>query len=218
MDRAARDRARDAVLAANPIVPVITIDEVRQAVPLARALLAGGVTALEITLRTPVALEAARIIIGEVPDAIVGLGTVTRPDDLAEASRIGAHFAISPGSTSDLLAAARDCAVPLLPGVATASEVMAAVAAGFNVVKFFPAVPAGGLAAIKALAGPFPDVRFCPTGGIGEATFVEWLKAPMVVSVGGSWLAPPDLVRHGAWPEITAIARRSVAAARAARP
>lgn len=218
MDRAARNRARDDILAANPVVPVITVEALADAVPLARALVAGGVTALEITLRTSVAADAARAIAAEVPGAIVGLGTVTRPEDLALAQNIGARFAISPGSTPALLAAARDCSVPLLPGVATASEVMNAVAAGFDVVKFFPAVPAGGLAAIKALAGPFPEVRFCPTGGIAEATFADWLKSPMVVSVGGSWLAPPDLVRRGAWPEITAIAQRSVAAARCARP
>ncbi len=205
-----RDAALEAILSANRIIPVITVERVADAVPLARALVAGGVTALEITLRTPAALDAARAIIAEVPDAIVGLGTVTRPADFAQAEHIGARFVISPGTTAALLAAAASSNLPYLPGVATASDIMAARDAGFTTVKFFPAVQVGGIPAIRALAGPFPDVRFCPTGGIGEANAAEWLAVPGIVAVGGSWLAPTDLIRAGDFAGITAIAIRSL--------
>ena len=211
MTVAARDATLATILAANRIIPVITIDRIADAVPLACALVAGGVTALEVTLRTPVALDAARAIISEVPDAIVGLGTVTRAADLDAAERIGARFVISPGMTPALLGAAAQRALPYLPGIATGSELMAAMEAGFSTVKFFPAVPAGGIAAIRALAGPFPDARFCPTGGIAEAHAAEWLAVPAIVAVGGSWLAPTELIRAGDWAGITAIARRTLA-------
>jgi 2-dehydro-3-deoxyphosphogluconate aldolase / (4S)-4-hydroxy-2-oxoglutarate aldolase len=211
MTAAQRDAALDAILAANRIIPVITIDRVADAVPLARALVAGGVTALEITLRTPVALDAAKAIIAEVPGAIVGLGTVTRPADFDAAERIGARFVISPGTTPALLRSAATRPMPYLPGVATASDLMAAMEAGYRTVKFFPAVQAGGITAIRALAGPFPDIRFCPTGGIGEANAAEWLAVPCIAAVGGSWLAPTDLIRSGDFAGITAIATRSTA-------
>jgi 2-dehydro-3-deoxyphosphogluconate aldolase / (4S)-4-hydroxy-2-oxoglutarate aldolase len=196
-----------ALLRQNRIVPVIVIDRVADAVPLARALVAGGICALEITLRTPVALEAARAIKAEVEGAIVGLGTVTSPADLEAAEKIGAAFAVSPGATPRLLAAARSSPVPLLPGVATASDLMQALDHGIDTVKFFPAVQAGGLPVLKALSGPFPQVRFCPTGGISAATAREWLALPNVEAIGGSWLAPADLVAASRWSDITAIAR-----------
>lgn len=200
-----------ALLAASRLVPVLTIERAQDAVPLARALVAGGITMLEITLRTAAAGQAARAIIAEVPEAVVGLGTVTRPEDLELAAALGARFALSPGATPALLDAAAAMGLPFIPGIATPSELMAAAERGFEVVKFFPAVPAGGIAALKAFAGPFPAMRFCPTGGIGEAEAAEWLALPQVVAVGGSWLAPAGLVRDGRWSEISEIARRSLA-------
>ncbi len=195
------------ILRANRIIPVITLDRVADAVPLARALVAGGIRALEITLRTPAAVGGARAIIAEVPEAIVGLGTVLTPADLALCVELGAQFAVSPGATPRLLAAAQTSMVPLLPGIATASELMAALDHGIETVKFFPAVPAGGIPALKALAGPFPQVRFCPTGGISATTAPAWLALPNVLAIGGSWLCPPDNIRAGDWVGITAIAR-----------
>jgi 2-dehydro-3-deoxyphosphogluconate aldolase/(4S)-4-hydroxy-2-oxoglutarate aldolase len=202
------------LLQAERIVPVLTLTRLDDAVPLAHALMAGGLRTLEITLRTPVALAAAERIAAEVEGAIVGLGTVTTASDIAAARRIGAHFAVSPGATETLFDAARDHAMPFLPGVATASEIMAATSRGARVLKFFPAVPAGGLPAVKAFAGPFPDVRFCPTGGIGEADLPAWLAQPNVLAVGGSWLAPADRIAAGDWATITQVAARSVSAAR----
>lgn len=199
------------VLRAAPVVAVITIERVEDAVPLARALAAGGLRALEITLRTPAAPDAARAIAGEVPEAILGLGTVLTPNDLEAARTLGARFALSPGATPELLDAAAAGEMPFIPGVQTASEVMAALARGFDVVKFFPAGPAGGMAALRALAGPFPQVRFCPTGGVGEDNFAEWLRLKSVVSVGGSWLAPSTEIRAGDWAAMTARAQRTLA-------
>jgi 2-dehydro-3-deoxyphosphogluconate aldolase/(4S)-4-hydroxy-2-oxoglutarate aldolase len=199
------------LLKANPLVAVITIVRLEEAVPLARALVAGGVRALEITLRTPPALAAAKAIMQEVPDAIVGLGTVTSPRDFDNAEKLGARFAVSPGATSELIAKAAASKLPFLPGISTASELMAVTNAGFDIVKLFPAVPVGGLALLRALAGPFPSVLFCPTGGIGEANFTEWLKEPNVIAAGGSWLCPQAAVAKGDWAAITDIARRSMA-------
>lgn len=203
-------RARD-LLATAPVIPVITIDRASDAVPLARALVQGGLRAIEITLRTTAALDAARAIIVDVPEAIVGLGTVLTPDDLARAADIGAAFAVSPGYSPELLRAAAAGDLPYAPGIQTASELMACVNAGFDLVKFFPAVPAGGLAALNALAGPFPSVRYCPTGGIGEANAAEWLAHPKVMAVGGSWIAPPAAIKDGAWDAIEARARAASA-------
>jgi 2-dehydro-3-deoxyphosphogluconate aldolase/(4S)-4-hydroxy-2-oxoglutarate aldolase len=199
------------ILRAAPVIPVITIEHARDAVPLARALVAGGLKALEITLRTPAASAAAVAIIKEVPEALVGVGTVLSPHDLVTARTLKARFALSPGATPDLLDAAAQGALPFIPGVQTASEVMAALARGFDVVKLFPAAQAGGIAAVRALAGPFPQVRFCPTGGVGEENFTEWLAQPNVVSVGGSWLAPAADIKAGNWETITERARRAVA-------
>jgi 2-dehydro-3-deoxyphosphogluconate aldolase/(4S)-4-hydroxy-2-oxoglutarate aldolase len=210
-DAARIRRARlDDILRAAPLVPVITIEREDEGVPLARALVAGGLRALEITLRTPAAPAAAKAIGESVPDAIVGVGTVLTPEDLEAAQGLGARFAVSPGATPELLDAATRGDLPFIPGVQTPSELMAALARGFDVVKLFPAVPAGGIGTLKALAGPFPQVRFCPTGGIGEENFPDWLKLPNVASVGGSWLAPAADIRAGNWPAITERARRAV--------
>jgi 2-dehydro-3-deoxyphosphogluconate aldolase/(4S)-4-hydroxy-2-oxoglutarate aldolase len=203
------------ILRAAPVIPVVTIEHARDAVPLARALVVGGLKAVEITLRTPAASAAAAAIAREVPEALVGVGTVLTPHDLTTARVLKARFALSPGSTPDLLDAAAQGRLPFIPGVQTASELMAALARGFDVVKFFPAAQAGGIAAVRALAGPFPQVRFCPTGGIGEENFVEWLAQPNVVSVGGSWLAPASDIRTGKWTAITARARRAMEMLRA---
>jgi 2-dehydro-3-deoxyphosphogluconate aldolase/(4S)-4-hydroxy-2-oxoglutarate aldolase len=209
-----RSAELDGILRAAPVIPVLTIEREDHSVPLARALVAGGLAALEVTLRTPAAAAAAHAIGRAVPGAIVGIGTVLTPQDLEAARGLGARFAVSPGATAELLDAAARSELPFVPGVQTASELMAALARGFEVVKFFPAVPAGGIAALKALAGPFPQVRFCPTGGIGEEALSEWLKLPNVASVGGSWLAPAADIRAGNWPAITARAQRALELAR----
>lgn len=194
-----------ALLKSAVVIPVLTIERLEDAVPLARALVAGGVRVLEVTLRTPVAIEAARAIMAEVPEAVVGIGTILNADDLARAQALGASFGISPGATPDLLKAAAASGLPFAPGIATASEVMQALAHGFNLLKFFPAEQSGGIKAIRALAGPFPDVRFCPTGGVGEANAAAWLAEPNVVAVGGSWLCPAADIRSGNWDGITAM-------------
>ena len=190
-----------------PVIPVITIADAADALPLARALVSGGLRAIEITLRTDAALEAARAIIAEVPDGIVGIGTVLTPQDLERAAKLGAAFAVSPGVTPDLLVVAREMDFPFAPGIQTASDLISCVVSGFELVKFFPAIPAGGLAALNALSGPFPQVRYCPTGGIGETNAREWLAHPKVVAIGGSWIAPSSDVSAGAWPEIERRAR-----------
>jgi 2-dehydro-3-deoxyphosphogluconate aldolase/(4S)-4-hydroxy-2-oxoglutarate aldolase len=183
---------------------VLTIERVEDAIPLARALVAGGVRTLEITLRTEAAIVAAEAIIADVPDAVVGIGTILTPDDLAQAVLLGARFGVSPGATPELLDAVARSELPFLPGVATASELMQAQARGFNMLKFFPAEQAGGIAMLRALAGPFPQTRFCPTGGIGAANAAAWLAEPNVLAVGGSWLCPATDVRAGNWSAITA--------------
>jgi 2-dehydro-3-deoxyphosphogluconate aldolase/(4S)-4-hydroxy-2-oxoglutarate aldolase len=192
------------------VIPVLTIERLDDAVPLARALVAGGVRVLEVTLRTPVAIEAAKAIIAEVPDAIVGIGTILNADDLARAEGVGARFGISPGATPELLKAASESGLPFAPGIATASELMQALAHGFGLVKFFPAEQSGGIKALRALAGPFPDARFCPTGGIGEANAAAWLAEPNVVAVGGSWLCSAVDIRSGNWAGITAMCQRTM--------
>ena len=195
---------------AATVIPVLTIERLEDAVPLAKALVAGGVRVLEVTLRTPVAIEAARAMISEVPDAIVGIGTILNPADLARAKALGAHFGISPGGTPDLLKAAADGDLPFAPGIATASELMAALAHGLDIVKFFPAEPSGGIKALRALAGPFPNVRVCPTGGIGEANAAAWLAEPNVLAVGGSWLCPAADIKSGNWAGISAMCARAM--------
>jgi 2-dehydro-3-deoxyphosphogluconate aldolase/(4S)-4-hydroxy-2-oxoglutarate aldolase len=192
------------------VIPVLTIERVEDAVPLAKALVAGGVRTLEVTLRTPVAIEAAKAIMAGVPEAIVGIGTILNAGDLARAEALGVQFGISPGATPDLLKAAAASGLPFAPGIATASELMQALAHGFGLVKFFPAEQAGGIKALRALAGPFPDARFCPTGGIGEANATSWLAEPNVVAVGGSWLCPAADIRSGNWAGITAMCDRAM--------
>jgi 2-dehydro-3-deoxyphosphogluconate aldolase/(4S)-4-hydroxy-2-oxoglutarate aldolase len=194
-----------ALLKSGCVIPVLTIERLDDAVPLARALVSGGVRVLEVTLRTPVAIPAAQAIMAEVPEAIVGIGTILNPADLARAEDIGARFGISPGATPELLKAAAASGLPFAPGIATASDLMQALAHGFGLVKFFPAEQSGGIKALRSLAGPFPDARFCPTGGIGDANAAAWLAEPNVVAVGGSWLCPAADIRTGNWAGITAM-------------
>ncbi|MGY3528137.1 bifunctional 4-hydroxy-2-oxoglutarate aldolase/2-dehydro-3-deoxy-phosphogluconate aldolase [Bradyrhizobium sp. USDA 4452] len=204
-----QDRIAELIRQAT-VIPVLTIERLEDAVPLARALVAGGVRTLEVTLRTAVAVDAAKAIISEVPDAVVGIGTILNADDLARAEALGAKFGISPGATPELLKAVAASRLPFAPGIATASELMQALAHGFDVVKFFPAEQAGGIKALRALAGPFPNVRVCPTGGIGEPNAATWLAEPNVLAVGGSWLCPPSDIRAGNWAGITAMCAKAM--------
>lgn len=190
-----------------PVVPVVVVDGPAAAVPLARALVEGGLPVIEVTLRTEAAVAAAHAMIDQVPGAIVGLGTVTARDHIAAARDIGARFVVSPGLSADLAEQARRANLPYLPGIMTPSELMAAQALGLTVLKFFPAEPAGGVAALKALAGPFPDVRFCPTGGIDAAKAPAYLALPNVIAVGGSWLAPKAAIESGDWKAVADLAR-----------
>jgi 2-dehydro-3-deoxyphosphogluconate aldolase/(4S)-4-hydroxy-2-oxoglutarate aldolase len=207
-----RGQARlNEIFALAPVIPVITIADAAHALPLARALVAGGLRAIEITLRTAAAVDAAQSIIQEVPDALVGIGTVLTGEDLERAAKLGAAFAVSPGVTPDLLSAASTIDLPFAPGVQTASDLIGCVVDGFELVKFFPAIPAGGLAALNALSGPFPQVRYCPTGGIGEANVGEWLAHAKVAAVGGSWIAPASDIAAGAWDKIEQRARAAAA-------
>jgi 2-dehydro-3-deoxyphosphogluconate aldolase/(4S)-4-hydroxy-2-oxoglutarate aldolase len=200
----------------SPVIPVIVIDDLSTAVELARALTAGGIRALEITLRSPAALDAIRAIADQVPDAVVGVGTVRTPDQLDAALRAGARFGVSPGLTEDLARAARASGIPFLPGVATASEAMRAAELGFEALKLFPAEAAGGAALLKSWHGPLPELRFCPTGGIHADNMASYLALPNVRCVGGSWLTPATAVRDRQWPTITDLARQAYAIA--ARP
>ncbi len=199
------------VMTAGPVIPVIVLERVDDAVPLARALVAGGLKVLEVTLRTPVALEAVAAIVAAVPEAIVGTGTAVCPEDVERSRAAGAAFVVSPGYTAAVGAAAKAAGVPLLPGVSTASEIMAALADGFAELKFFPAMQAGGIAMLKALAGPFPHVTFCPTGGIGAEDFRDFLALSNVACVGGSWVVPKDAIAGGDWARITRLAHEACA-------
>lgn len=192
-----------------PVIPVIVLNDVAHAVPMAQALVAGGVRMLEITLRTPQALACMEAIARAVPDAVVGAGTVRSKADAQAAANAGARFAVSPGYTSAVGQACRDLGLSLLPGVATGSEIMLAQEDGFTELKFFPAMQAGGPAMLKAWAGPFFDVRFCPTGGVTMGNAPELLALPNVVCVGGSWLVPQDAMAQGDWARITALAAQS---------
>ncbi len=198
------------LLRAARLVPVLTIADADRAVPLARALVAGGIRTLEITLRTKAGAAAAAAVRQEVPDAIVGLGTVLTPADLALVRRLDLQFAFSPGATPELLDAARDQGVPFIPGIGTASELIAAMARGFDVVKLFPAEQVGGIGMLRALAGPFPTALFNPTGGVTQDNIAAYLAQPNVVAVGGSWLAPPADIRAGNWDAITERARSAM--------
>ncbi|HEY0802167.1 MAG TPA: bifunctional 4-hydroxy-2-oxoglutarate aldolase/2-dehydro-3-deoxy-phosphogluconate aldolase [Steroidobacteraceae bacterium] len=195
------------ILGMVPVIPVLTVNDLAHAAPLARALVAGGLRVLEITMRTPVAIGCIAAIRKAVPDAIVGVGTLTRAVDFAAADRAGAQFGVTPGLTPELAAAARGARFPLLPGVMTPTEVIVARLAGFNLLKLFPAQQAGGIAMLQALRAPFPDVLFCPTGGITRASAQDYLALPNVLSVGGSWVAPPEMLNSGDWRGIEALAR-----------
>jgi len=193
----------------GPVIPVIVIDKLEDAVPLARALVAGGIRVLEVTLRTPMALKAIEAIANEVEGAITGVGTITRAEEFDAALEAGALFGVSPGLTPELIAAARGSALPLLPGVMTPSDVIAAHTAGFTELKLFPAQQAGGVGMLKALSGPFPDLSFCPTGGIGATTAPDFLALPNVACVGGSWLTPAGALAARDWGRITTLARET---------
>lgn len=198
------------ILRVSPVIPVVVIDDADDAVPLAEALVAGGVKVIEITLRTPAAIDAVRAITAAVHDMVVGVGTVRRAEDFASAADAGARFAVSPGLTDRLLAAAKDSGLSYLPGVMTPSEVMRAQEAGLSDLKLFPAEAAGGIALLRGLAGPFPDVTFCPTGGISADTARSYLALANVACVGGSWLTPKAAIAAEDWPAITALARAAV--------
>jgi 2-dehydro-3-deoxyphosphogluconate aldolase/(4S)-4-hydroxy-2-oxoglutarate aldolase len=193
-------------LSLAPVVPVMVIEDVADAVPLARALVKGGLPVLEITLRTAKAMDCIRAIIAEVEGAIVGSGTVLTPEQLRDSEKLGCKFAVSPGSTGRLLGAAEDHEIALLPGGVTASECMALLEWGYAIQKFFPAEPAGGTAYLSSLASPLPQIRFCPTGGITPQTAPSYLKLPNVITVGGSWMAPKSLVAAKEWAAIEGLA------------
>ena len=195
----------------GPVIPVIVLDRVADAVPLARAPVGGGVRVLEVTLRAAAALACIEAIARAVPEAIVGAGTLRSAADASAAKAAGSAFGVSPGYTAEVGAACRDAGLPLLPGVATASEVMAAQADGLSFLKFFPATAAGGIPMLKALGGPFPDIVFCPTGGITPDTAPQFLALPNVLVCGGSWLTPADAVAAGDWDRITQLARAATA-------
>jgi 2-dehydro-3-deoxyphosphogluconate aldolase/(4S)-4-hydroxy-2-oxoglutarate aldolase len=199
------------ILKVGPVIPVIAIDDADKAVPLAHALIAGGISVLEITLRTPAAFDAVRQISAQVPDAVVGVGTITLPRQFEEAKAAGARFCVCPGLTPDLAKAAHSCGLPVLPGVMTPTEVIAAHGEGYRQLMLFPAEQVGGIAMLEALAGPFPDVIFCPTGGITAANATSYLALPNVICVGGTWLTPKDMIDRGDWPGITALAREASA-------
>jgi 2-dehydro-3-deoxyphosphogluconate aldolase / (4S)-4-hydroxy-2-oxoglutarate aldolase len=198
-----------ALLARVPVVPVLTIERLADAVPLARALVAGGLPVLEVTLRTPVALDAVQAIVSEVAQSIVGVGTVTEVPDIRRALSAGARFLVSPGTPSPLVAALAQAPVPVLPGCATVSEAMALAAHGFPVVKFFPAEASGGQSFLKAIAEPLPNLKFCPTGGIDQRNAAAYLALPNVVAVGGSWVVPKEAVAAGDFARITKRAREA---------
>ena len=200
----------DNILQLAPVVPVIAIDRLEDAIPLARALVAGGLPVLEITLRTACALDAMRAIAAEVPGAIVGAGTVLTPSDLAAVAAAGARFAISPGATPTLYAAARHAAIPWLPAIATSSELMVGLEHGYQRFKFFPAESSGGIAALKSFAGPFAQARFCPTGGIDAAKAPAYKALANVITVGGSWMLPKAAIDAGRWDEIESLAGEAV--------
>ena len=192
-----------------PVIPVIVLNDVAHAVPMARALLAAGIRMLEITLRTPQALACMEAIAKEVEGAVVGAGTVRSPHDAAAAAKAGARFAVSPGYTPAVGQACKDLGLPLLPGVATGSEIMMAQEGGYTELKFFPAMQAGGPGMLKAWSGPFFDVKFCPTGGVTTGNAAEFLSLPNVACVGGSWLVPADALADGDWARIEALAREA---------
>lgn len=197
------------ILRRAPVVPVVVIERLADAAPLARALVAGGLSAIEVTLRTEAALEAIRIIAAEVVGAVVGVGTVLNSRQLAAAQEAGARFAVSPGATEALLDAASTSGAALLPGVANASQAMSLIERGYRFAKFFPAEPAGGAPYLKALASPLPQLRFCPTGGVTLESAPKYLALPNVICVGGSWMLKPEIIAAGDWGKVTAASERA---------
>lgn len=195
----------DTVFCSSPVIPVIQIKEIEQAIPLATALFAGGVNALEITLRTPIALEAVRLLVQTFPEALIGVGTIVTPEHLEQAVEMGAKFAFSPGSTQDLLRAGLNSNIPFIPGVTSVSELMEGLALGYTHFKFFPAVTAGGIPMLRSFYGPFPQARFCATGGINESNFADFLALPNVTCVGGSWIVPDEAIKKNDWSLITEL-------------
>jgi 2-dehydro-3-deoxyphosphogluconate aldolase/(4S)-4-hydroxy-2-oxoglutarate aldolase len=214
MSNEAKQKSVETTLRLAPVVPVVIIEDAAKAVGMARALVAGGIPAIEVTLRTAAALDAVRAIAAEVEGAFVGVGTVLTARDLENAWKAGAKFAVSPGSAPRLLDAADDSELPLLPGAATSSEAMELLERGYRFQKFFPAVPAGGPKLIGAWASPLPQITFCPTGGISLANAPEFLALPNVACVGGSWLTPPNLLAAGDYGAIEALAREAAKLAR----
>ena len=210
-----RSERAGSLLDVVPVLPVVALERREDAVPVARALVAGGLPAIELTLRTPVALDAIRAIRDEVPEILVGAGTVVTPGQAKEALDAGAGFLVSPGSTPALVAAMADTGLPFLPGTSTVSEVLAALELGLSELKFFPAEASGGTAYLRSVAAPVPAARFCPTGGITPASAPDYLALPNVGCVGGSWLTPADAVRRGDWAAITGLAAQAAALATA---
>lgn len=217
MTPAEQSRRAAEICALAPVVPVLVVEDAGKAAALARALVAGGLPALEVTLRTPAALDAIRAM-AEVPGGFVGAGTLLTPADVKAAKAAGARFGVSPGSSERLIAACEDEGLPLLPGAVTATEVMALLERGYTVQKFFPAETSGGAAAIRALGAPIPQVRFCPTGGIGMKNVADYLGQKNILCVGGSWVAPADAVASGDWGRVETLAREAAALPRASRP
>ena len=208
------NRSSAEIFAMGPVVPVLVIKDVEHAVPLAHALIAGGIKVLEVTLRTPVAIDVIKTIAQEVPEAVIGAGTVTNAEQLQAVTDAGAQFAISPGLTPDLLQAGQEGSIALIPGIASISELMTGLDHGYDHFKFFPAEASGGIKAIKSIGGPFPDVTFCPTGGISPNNYLDYLALSNIKCVGGSWLAPDDVMAAGNWNRITELAKEAVAGAR----
>lgn len=197
------------ILVKAPVVPVLVIEDANDAVPLAKALVAGGLPVLEITLRSDAAEESIRRIIAEVPDAITGAGTVINAKQMERMAEIGCAFAVSPGHTEGLLKAASDTGVPLLPGAGTPSEIMNLIDHGYDILKFFPAEQQGGVSMLKAFSGPLPQVSFCPTGGVSLKNLADYIALPNIITVGGSWVAPKDAVKDGDWERITTLAKEA---------
>jgi 2-dehydro-3-deoxyphosphogluconate aldolase/(4S)-4-hydroxy-2-oxoglutarate aldolase len=199
------------IMTGQPVIPVIVLDDAKDAVPLAKALVAGGLPAIEITLRTDAALESIRRVAAEVPDALVGAGTILNAEQFDQAVDAGSKFIVSPGLTPELVDAAAGSPVPLLPGAVTSSEIMAALEDGYSLLKFFPAEQAGGAAYLKSLSSPFGGVKFCPTGGVSAKNATDYLSLPNVLCVGGSWVAPKDAVASGDWERVAALAKEAAA-------
>lgn len=194
----------------SPVIPVIVLQKLEHALPLAKALIAGGLNVLEITLRTEIALEAIQLLTEEMPEALIGAGTVKTVHELEQCAKAGARFALSPGSTEALLEAGAEIEIPYIPGVASASELMKGIDSGYRFFKFFPAEAAGGIKALNAMAGPFPEVSFCPTGGISKDNFLDYLRLPNVPCVGGSWVLPDEFIQQNNWPVISDLCLNAV--------